>query len=128
MTPMPIDSFSLPTQRGDLYVLCTDGAEKEMERADLPEVLGDYSPRLLASRLVTAARRRVPQDDATVVVVRIREDAEFAWERAYQPPSWSGRAGRLSPRSEGRRSKRPYEFDRPFARTIRSKRDTTGIF
>lgn len=68
-----IDAFSVTLKPGDTYVLCTDGAEHVIERA--PEALrcaDEFSPRSLASRLVSAAHLENPDQDATVVVVRVR--------------------------------------------------------
>jgi serine/threonine protein phosphatase PrpC len=71
-----IDTFLLTLQPGDTYVLCTDGAEEVVED---PHVLGpvsETSPRMLAYRIVTAAHKHNPDVDATVVVVRVRDDFE----------------------------------------------------
>ncbi len=81
-----IDTFSVETRFGDTFILCTDGAEEEIANADLLDAMDEYSPRLIASRLVAAAHRHRPEEDATVVVVRIREDHEFAYAGAPDPP------------------------------------------
>ena len=73
-----IDTFSIETRVGDTFILCTDGAEGEVVNGELLEAIHGYSPRLIASRLVAAAQRHRPEEDATVVVVRIRDDFEFA--------------------------------------------------
>lgn len=73
-----IDTFSIETRSGDTFVLCTDGAEQAVSDPDWIESMADSSPRLVASRLASAAHRHRPEEDATVVVVRIRDDHAFA--------------------------------------------------
>ena len=74
-----IDTFSIALRPGDTYLLCTDGAERVVEDPVLVSRAEDLSPRLLASRIVSAAHRENPHQDATVVVVRVRGDSEPAW-------------------------------------------------
>lgn len=128
-----IESFSIETRRGDTFVLCTDGAEAEVSNPDLVDSMDDYSPRLIASRIVAAAHRHDPTVDATVVVVRIHQDFDFAWAREVEPiPLETPLRARIARRS-GRPSQSPYVFDRPFARgtaadrlaRARSSRTTT---
>ena len=75
----PFDVFAVDLRGGDTLVLCTDGAEAVVENAEITRVAGDLSPRVLASRIVSAAHRRDPDADATAVVVRVREDREPGW-------------------------------------------------
>ena len=114
-----IESFSIETRRGDTFVLCTDGAESEVANPDLVESMEEYSPRLIASRIVAAAHRHDPTVDATVVVVRIHQDADFAWAREVEPiPLETPMRARINRRA-GRPSQSPYVFDvfdRPLAR------------
>jgi serine/threonine protein phosphatase PrpC len=74
-----MDVFAIDLTPGDILVLCTDGAEEVVQDAAIARVAGDLSPRVLASRIVSAAHRRAPDQDATVVVVRVRGDAEPGW-------------------------------------------------
>ncbi len=71
--------FSLDLKAGDTIVLCTDGAESVVEDRDVVRIAGDLTPRLLASRIVSAAHRRTPSLDATAVVVRVRSERESGW-------------------------------------------------
>jgi len=73
------DVFSLHLQAGDTIVLCTDGAEEVVRERDIVRVMGDLRPRLIASRIVSAANRRAPSVDATAVVVRVRSERESGW-------------------------------------------------
>lgn len=91
-----IETFSVATRAGDTFILCTDGAEEEIANPDLLEAMDEYSPRLIASRLVAAAHRHRPEEDATVVVVRIREDHEFAHAGASDPSDVDRRGRALS--------------------------------
>jgi len=74
-----IDSFGIPLEPHDTLILCTDGAEDVVEEPDIVRVAGSLSPALLASRIVAAAHRRNSRLDATVVVVRVRGEAEQGW-------------------------------------------------
>ncbi len=68
--------FSIQLRPGDTIVLCTDGAEDVAESPEIVRVAADLSPRLLASRIVSAAHRKHASRDATAVVVRVRGDTE----------------------------------------------------
>ncbi len=114
----PIESFSLPTQAGDTFVLCTDGAERAMSNAELVDSMHDYSPRLLASRIVAAAHRQDPSVDATAVVVRVRNNHEFAWATVVEPRLRDGNARVTAPVLIGRRTQNPYDLDRLISRSM----------
>jgi protein phosphatase len=81
-----IDTFSIALHPGDTILLCTDGAEDALLDLTLVRSAASLSPRLLASRIVSAAHRRDPECDATVVVVRVRRDDEPAWLSVSVPP------------------------------------------
>lgn len=91
--------FSIELQGGDTIVLCTDGAEREVESLGRESAVADTSPRVLASRLVSAAHRRDPESDATVVVVRIRDEHELAWLELSDPPHLRADTHTLVPRT-----------------------------
>lgn len=71
--------FAVDLKPGDTIVLCSDGAEAVVEDREVVRVAGDLTPRLLASRIVSAAHRRTPSLDATAVVVRVRGERESGW-------------------------------------------------
>jgi protein phosphatase len=78
--------FALDLKPGDTIVLCTDGAEEFVQDRDIVRVMGDLTPRLIASRIVSAAHRRAPAIDATAVVVRVRSEREHGWLELSSPP------------------------------------------
>lgn len=78
--------FGVALQPGDTLVLCTDGAEQVVQRDEIVRVAGDLAPRLLASRIVSAAHRERPEHDATVLVVRVRTDRDPGWLGLSGPP------------------------------------------
>jgi protein phosphatase len=80
------DVFAIELRPHDTVVLCTDGAEDVVEDAAITRAAAQLSPRLLASRIVSAARHRDPALDATVVVVRVRGEREPGWLELSQPP------------------------------------------
>jgi len=71
--------FALELKAGDTFILCTDGAEEFVRERDIVRAAGDLTPRLIASRIVSAAHRRAPTVDATAVVVRVRNERERGW-------------------------------------------------
>jgi serine/threonine protein phosphatase PrpC len=79
------DLFSVALEPGDTVVLCTDGAEEVVRDDAIVRVAGDLAPRLLASRIVSAAHRRAPTVDATAVVVRVRAEKEPGWLELSAP-------------------------------------------
>jgi protein phosphatase len=84
--PSEFDVFALELRPGDTVVLCTDGAEEVVEDESIVRAAADLSPRLLASRIVSAAQRLDPTLDATVVVVRVRGEREPGWIELSQIP------------------------------------------
>ena len=79
------DVFALELEPGDTIVLCSDGAEDVVRDDSIVRVAGDLSPRLLASRIVSAAHQRSPGTDATAVVIRVRREAEPGWLELSSP-------------------------------------------
>jgi protein phosphatase len=79
------DVFTVTLQAGDTLVLCTDGAEEVVHTPEIVRVAGTLSPRILASRIVAAAHRRAPDQDATAVVVRVRREQEAGWLELSSP-------------------------------------------
>ncbi len=80
------DVFSVLLKSSDTIVLCTDGAESVLEDEEFMESVGGLTPRVVASRIVSAAHQRTPDVDATVVVVRVLGDREPAWLELSLPP------------------------------------------
>jgi protein phosphatase len=84
------DAFSILLRPGDTIVLCTDGAESVIEDEDFVESIGELPPRIVASRIVSAAHQRSPDVDATAVVIRVGGDREPGWlELSLRPYSTS---------------------------------------
>ncbi len=86
-TPSHFDVFAVELQPLDTIVLCTDGAEEVVEEPRIARAAAELSPRLLSSRIVSAARRRNPAVDATAVVVRVRGERGQKWLEVSQPTS-----------------------------------------
>jgi len=71
----PAQLFSIELEPSDRLLLCTDGAESVVEDdTAIARVAADLSPAVLASRIASAAHRRNPGVDATVVAVRVAGD------------------------------------------------------
>lgn len=80
-----IDCFSLELRGGDTFLLCTDGAEDVIEDPHVLDPDTAAAPWTLANRIVAAARRNDPSRDATVVVVRVRDEDEDGWLLHSEP-------------------------------------------
>lgn len=80
------DVFAVELQPGDTVVLCSDGAEAVVEDPAISRVAADLSPRLLASRIVSAAKSIDASLDATAVVVRVRRERDAGWLELSEPP------------------------------------------
>lgn len=67
--------FSIELEPSDRLLLCTDGAEAVVEEDhSIARSAAELSPAVLASRIASAAHRRNPGVDATVVAVRVAGD------------------------------------------------------
>jgi serine/threonine protein phosphatase PrpC len=65
---------------GDVFLLCSDGVWEPLGQVRVHEILGLYrDPKLAAQALVEEALRAGGQDNATAVVVRVDEIAEYGW-------------------------------------------------
>ncbi|MDH3222760.1 MAG: protein phosphatase 2C domain-containing protein [Gemmatimonadota bacterium] len=73
------ESFSLGLVPGDIFILCTDGAQEAVEDPTILAPAHLLTPAELATRVLQAARIRCPDRDATAVVVRVREETEPGW-------------------------------------------------
>ncbi len=122
--PQAFDVFTVDLSEGDVVVLCSDGAQDVVEDATLWRNAGRLPPRILASRIVSAANRQAPHDDATAVVLRVGGLGRPDWLEASRSPRattfgyalHSGgadeerrdRAGRVrQPQEESRDTRRP---------------------
>jgi PPM family protein phosphatase len=69
------DVFSLPGQRGDLFLLCSDGLTDMLSEEEIAEVLlaADRDPASAADALVAAANEHGGEDNITVVLFELEE-------------------------------------------------------
>ena len=84
--PSEFDVFAVELRPGDIVVLCTDGAEDVVEDDAIVRTASEVSPKMLASRIVSAAQRLDPSRDATVVVVRVGGKRELGWLELSRMP------------------------------------------
>ena len=80
-----IDCFSIGLREGDTFILCTDGAEEVIEDPTVLDPDTAAEPHKVAARIVFAARQRTPDADATVVVIRVRDEEEVGWLLHSEP-------------------------------------------
>lgn len=67
---LKLDTAWLDVRPGDLFLLCTDGLDKELDPADIAGLLARRAPpQATADALITAALERGGRDNVTVVVV-----------------------------------------------------------
>jgi protein phosphatase len=94
----PFDVFAVDLEPGDTIVLCTDGAEEVVGDVAIVRAAADFRPRILASRIVSEAHRRRPNEDATAVVVRVRSELEPGWLELSLPSRGTTFGHTLQPR------------------------------
>ncbi len=80
-----IDCFTIDLREGDTFLLCTDGAEDVVEDPAVLDLDTDAAPQAIAARVVAAARQRSPDTDATVVVIRVRDEEDVGWLLHSEP-------------------------------------------
>lgn len=70
--PLEIDWWSVPVESDDRWLLCSDGLVKEIDEAEIVDLLvADTTPQSAAERLVSAAVARGGRDNVTAVVIDV---------------------------------------------------------
>lgn len=65
-----VDVAAVPLQRGDVFVLCSDGLTGHVEDPEILSVVEAVKPRAIARTLIEMANDGGGEDNSTVVVVR----------------------------------------------------------
>ena len=75
-----VDSFTVETQVGDVFLLCSDGLTTMVDDASILDVLDKYHDDLdrATKALVSAANRRGGEDNITVIAFSISDGVEAA--------------------------------------------------
>lgn len=73
--PVDPDTSTRAVAPGDLFVLCSDGLTDPLEDRDIEAVCARHAPEDLAQALVDEALRRGGDDNITVVVVAVGDEA-----------------------------------------------------
>ena len=71
-----VDTRGVSVEAGDCYILCSDGMSNHVEHADLERLLASTWYRRAPQALVDMANQRGGDDNITVVVVMVANDAE----------------------------------------------------
>ncbi len=82
-----VDTFTVETQTGDLFLLCSDGLTTMVDNAAILAIIEKQRPRLdaVARALVNAANRGGGEDNITVVLFDIAEPLEETAELREAP-------------------------------------------
>ncbi len=64
-----VDTIEIDVQRGDRYLLCSDGLHGDLQPGELEGVLGEVAPAEAPARFIELANDRGGRDNITVVVV-----------------------------------------------------------
>jgi protein phosphatase len=82
-----VDIFSIETQPGDLFLLCSDGLTTMLEDERIVDVIGQHRGDLerAAKELIADANRSGGEDNVTVVFFEIAEDSADTGETAPLP-------------------------------------------
>lgn len=70
-----VDILSMPVLMGDCYLLCSDGLSNYVESGELAQILGNYYYSKVPRILVDLANDRGGDDNITVVLVYVGNDA-----------------------------------------------------
>ena len=83
-----VDTFSIPTQPGDLFMLCSDGLTSMVSDDGILEEIGEHRDdlRSAAKALVRAANKGGGEDNITVVFFEIGEQVGEPLEETAQYP------------------------------------------
>ena len=66
-----IDTSILPVERGDFYVLCSDGLSNLVEDRELMDLLQEHTFQEAARKMVDLANKRGGDDNITCVIARV---------------------------------------------------------
>jgi serine/threonine protein phosphatase PrpC len=83
---LKLDMEIVELQPGDVFVLCSDGLDKELDSDEILEVVERQNDRSLSDVLVDLALSRGSRDNVTVISVEIDGDAagtNFGIDRHY---------------------------------------------
>jgi len=75
---LKLDMEIVELQPGDVFVLCSDGLDKELDSDEILEVVERENDRSLSDVLVDLALSRGSRDNVTVISVEIEDDAAGA--------------------------------------------------
>ena len=67
---LELDRRDVDFRDGDIFLLCSDGLDKELESDRIASVLGHGNEKSMAEALITAALEQGARDNVTVVVIR----------------------------------------------------------
>ncbi|WP_261845062.1 PP2C family protein-serine/threonine phosphatase [Aliamphritea ceti] len=70
-----VDMDLRPLQAGDLFLICSDGLDKEISELELTQILGIEGQSLdqIAGRLMSTCLNRTAKDNITLVVISVEE-------------------------------------------------------
>ena len=87
-----VDTFSIPTQPGDLFMLCSDGLTSMVEDEEILKTVEKHSDNLQAATkaLIRAANKGGGEDNITVVFFEIGEGSGEPLEETAQYPVLDG--------------------------------------
>jgi protein phosphatase len=81
-----VDSAAIPVQAGDCFVICSDGLSNYVEHEELARILQARFYREVPRLLVDLANDRGGDDNVTVVVIHVANDASRAPTAATSSP------------------------------------------
>ena len=82
-----VDSAAIPVQAGDCFVICSDGLSNYVEHEELARILQARFYREVPRLLVDLANDRGGDDNVTVVVIHVANDASRAPTQPSSSPS-----------------------------------------
>lgn len=85
-----LDVEIIPLQEGDLFILCSDGLEREVAEEEMSRVLDDWDASRLSRDMLERALAYGARDNVTVITVGIDGQAVDSEGKQSDPPSIDG--------------------------------------
>lgn len=70
MPELEVDILSLSMEKGDMFLLCTDGLTNMVSEHDICEALKGNRPEIACEQLIEAAKERGGEDNITVILIK----------------------------------------------------------
>lgn len=75
-----VDTQVFPVEKGDIFLLCSDGLYNLVEDAEILEIVSHHAPKEAARHLIDVANARGGDDNITVILAQIKKTSDLEEE------------------------------------------------